>query len=221
VRWPGASDDAVRDVDLALPRGTRLALTGPSGSGKSTVVAALLRTLEPSAGRVLADGRDARELAGDDLRAGIAWCGSWTHLFDSTLRANLQLAAPAADDAELVGALRRARLGEWYDTLPAGLDTLVGEHGGAVSGGERQRLGVARALLADRPVLMFDEPTAHLDPATADALAGELLAATAGRTALIVTHRPEQTPGLREVRLDEAGTFGPARPARIGGSSTV
>ncbi|HLU54813.1 MAG TPA: thiol reductant ABC exporter subunit CydD [Pseudonocardia sp.] len=202
VRWPGAAEDAVRGVDLDLTPGTRIALTGPSGSGKSTVVAALLRTVAPSAGRILADHRDARELSGDDVRAGIAWCGSWTHLFDSTLRANLQLAAPDADDDELVRALRRARLGAWYDALPDGLDTHVGEHGGTVSGGERQRIGVARALLADRPVLLFDEPTAHLDPATADALAAELLTATAGRTALVVTHRPEQTPGLQEVRLD-------------------
>lgn len=222
VRWPGASRDAIRDVDLALSPGTRIALTGPSGSGKSTVVAALLRTLAPTAGRVLVDGTDARELAGDDVRAGIAWCGSWTHLFDSTLRANLQLAAPAATDDELATALRRARLGDWFAALPDGLDTLVGEHGGTVSGGERQRLGVARALLADhRPVLMFDEPTSHLDPVTADALAGELLTATTDRTALIVTHRPEQVPGIREVRLSEPGTFVPAPPARIGGSSTV
>ena len=217
---PGASRDAARDVDLALHPGTRIALTGPSGSGKSTVVAALLRTLAPTAGRVLADGRDARELTGDDLRAGIAWCGAWTHLFDSTLRANLQLAAPAAGDADLVAALRRARLGDWFDALPDGLDTLVGEHGGAVSGGERQRLGVARALLADRPVLLFDEPTAHLDPATAEALAAELLTATAGRTTLIVTHRPEHVPHLPEVRLGRVRTFGPAGPVCVGASST-
>ena len=202
VRWPGAGHDAVRDVDLTLSPGDRLALTGPSGSGKSTVVAALLRTLEPSAGAVLADGRDARDLTGDQVRAGIAWCGARTHLFDSTLRANLLLACPDASDADLLDALRRARLQSWFAALPDGLDTLVGEHGGSVSGGERQRIGVARALLADRPVLLFDEPTAHLDPATADALAAELMAATAGRTALIVTHRPEQTPGLPELRID-------------------
>ncbi|TQM36885.1 thiol reductant ABC exporter subunit CydD [Pseudonocardia cypriaca] len=220
VRWPGASRDAVRDVELALPPGTRLALTGPSGSGKSTVVAALLRTLAPRAGRVLADGTDTRQLTGDRVRAGIAWCGAWTHLFDSTLRANLQLAAPDADDAELVAALRRARLGDWFDALPEGLDTPIGEHGGTVSGGERQRLGVARALLADRPVLLFDEPTAHLDPATADALAAELLAATDGRSALVVTHRPDHTPGLAEVRLmTRTRTFGPVRSVGIGASS--
>ena len=165
------------------------------------MVAALLRQLEPSAGTVLADGRDARELTGDELRAGVGWCGPQTHLFDNTLRANLLLARPDADDDALLDALRRARLGTWYDGLPKGLDTWVGAHGGTVSGGERQRVGVARALLADRPVLLFDEPTAHLDRACADALSTELLAATADRTALIVTHRPDQVPTLPELRL--------------------
>ncbi len=201
VRWPGAERDAVRGVDLRLDPGTRLALTGPSGAGKSTVVAALLRQLDPAGGSVLADGRDARELTADELRAGVGWCGPHTHLFDNTLRANLLLARPDADDAALLDALRRARLGTWYAGLPEGLDTWVGTHGGAVSGGERQRIGVARALLADRPVLLFDEPTAHLDRACAAALSAELLTATEGRTALIVTHRPDQVPTLPELRL--------------------
>ncbi|GAA2552682.1 hypothetical protein GCM10010210_27310 [Pseudonocardia hydrocarbonoxydans] len=211
MRWPGAVTDAVRGVDLDLRPGTRLALTGPSGSGKSTVVAALLRTLEPGAGVLRADGRDVRERAGDGVRDGIAWCGARTHLFDSTLRANLALAAPGASDAQLVAALERSRLGAWLAGLPDGLDTPVGEHGGAVSGGERQRLGIARALLAGRNVLVLDEPTAHLDPATADALAGELLAVTEGRTALIVTHRPEQTPGLTRIRLGDRYPCGTTR----------
>jgi ATP-binding cassette, subfamily C, bacterial CydCD len=201
VRWPGADGDAVRDVDLTLTPGSRLALTGPSGAGKSTVVAAVLRTLDPAAGSLAADGRDVRGLAADDVRAGIAWCGARTHLFDSTLRANLKLAAPDADDAAILEALRRAQLGDWVAALPDGLDTLIGEHGGAVSGGERQRLGIARALLADRRVFVLDEPTAHLDGATGDALAAELMTVTEGQTALVVTHRPEQTPGLPLVRL--------------------
>ena len=163
VRWPDADRDAVRGVDLDLGKHPRLALVGPSGSGKSTVVAALLRTLAPSAGQVLADGRDASRLPGDTVRRGISWCGPDTHLFDNTLRANLTLAGPTADDDELVAALRRARLGHWFDGLPDGLDTAIGQHGGTVSGGERQRIGVARALLADRPIMVFDEPTAHLD----------------------------------------------------------
>ncbi|MDT7710890.1 MAG: ATP-binding cassette, subfamily bacterial CydCD, partial [Pseudonocardiales bacterium] len=210
VRWPGADADAVRDVGLELRPGTRLALTGPSGSGKSSVVAALLRTLEPSAGTVLADGRDVHTLTGDAVRRGISWCGARTHLFDSTLRANLLLAAPGAGDDDVLAVLDAAQLGGWFATLPDGLDTAVGEHGGAVSGGERQRLGVARALLADRPVLLLDEPTAHLDPATSEALAAELLAATEGRTALIVTHRPGQTPGLPVLRLSGADAFAAA-----------
>jgi ATP-binding cassette subfamily C protein CydCD len=201
VRWPGADHDAVRYVDLGLPEGSRVALTGPSGSGKSSVIAALLRYLDPVAGLILADGHDTRDLAGDDVRRGIGWCGASTHLFDSTLRANLLLARPDADDAEVIDALRRAQLGDWLSGLPGGLDTWIGAHGGEVSGGERQRIGVARALLADRPVLVFDEPTAHLDEPTAAALAHDLLAATVGRTALVVTHRPDQTPSLPEVRL--------------------
>ena len=210
VRWPGADHDAVHHLDLDLDGGRRVALTGPSGAGKSTAVAALLRTLE-SHGLLLADGVDARTLTGDGLRRGIAWCGPDAHLFDSSLRENLRLAAPDASDHDIVAVLHRARLGSWLDGLPDGLDTLVGEHGGTVSGGERQRIGVARALLADRPIMLFDEPTAHLDEATGDALAAEILAATTGRTALIVTHRPEQTPGLPRVQLG-----GPVfRPSRI------
>ncbi|GAA1880656.1 hypothetical protein GCM10009836_72440 [Pseudonocardia ailaonensis] len=184
VRWPGAGADAVHDLDLRLDAGRRIALTGPSGCGKSTAVAALLRTLAPSGGELLADGADVRTLDSDRIRAGIAWCGPFSHLFDSTLRANLALADPGehADDDRLVDALRRARLGEWFAGLPAGLDTPVGRHGGAVSGGERQRLGIARALLADRPILVLDEPTAHLDDPTAEALAREILEVTADRT---------------------------------------
>jgi len=228
VRWPDTGRDAATHVDLEL-RGRPIALTGPSGSGKSTVVATLLRMLEPGAGQLLADGRDVHDLTADELRRGIAWCGPHAHLFDSTLRENLRVTAPHASDDELTAVLRRVRLGDWLAALPDGLDTFVGEHGGAVSGGERQRIGVARALLATRPIMLFDEPTAHLDVATATALGAEILAATAGRTALIVTHRPEQTPGLPQVRLatpspgppaGREGTYAPAVGPVPGGTLT-
>ncbi|GAA1319198.1 thiol reductant ABC exporter subunit CydD [Pseudonocardia xinjiangensis] len=213
VRWPGSDRDAVAGLDLRLPAGERLVLTGPTGSGKTTVLAALLRTLEPWAGAVHLDGIDTREVLGDDLRARIAWCGPATHLFDSTLRQNLLLARPEAGDDEIVHALRRAGLGKWLACLPEGMETAVGRHGGAVSGGERQRIGLARALLADRPVLLLDEPTAHLDAVTAAHVCADLLRVTTGRTALVVTHRPEELPGLPRVSLSAPAPRRDAPPA--------
>lgn len=201
VRWPGAEADAVRDVTLAVRPARQLALTGPSGAGKSTVLAALMRDLDPSAGAVYLAGVDTAGCASDAVRARISWCGAETHLFDSTLRENLRLAAPGAADAALTEALRRVRLGAWFDALPGGLDTRLGAHGTGVSGGERQRLGLARALLADRPVLLLDEPTAHLDRPTAAALATDLLALTADRAAIIVTHRPADLAGVPVVSI--------------------
>ena len=201
VRWPDARTDAVRGVELSLAPGQRLTLTGPSGCGKSTVLAALMRGLEPSAGAVLIDRVDTRRVRGEDLRTRIAWCGPGSHLFDTTLRQNLLLAQPHASDDELANALRRARLAEWVAELPDGLDTAIGAHGGAVSGGERQRIGIARALLADRPVLLLDEPTAHLDADNAAELCADLLTLTQGVTALIVTHRPHELAGLPQVRI--------------------
>ncbi|MGY1694692.1 thiol reductant ABC exporter subunit CydD [Geodermatophilus sp. SYSU D00814] len=204
VRWPGASQDAVDEVDLRVPAGGALVLTGPTGSGKSTVLAALLRTLDPRAGRVLMDDVDTRGVLADDVRSRIAWCGPAPHLFDSTLRDNLRLARPDAADDRIVAALRRAGLGDWLAGLPEGLDTAVGRHGGAVSGGERQRIGLARALLAARPLLVLDEPTAHLDTATAERVCADVVRSTAGRTAIVTSHRPEAFPGLPHLRMPAA-----------------
>ena len=215
VRWPGAGSDAVTGLDLHVGNGRTALLTGPSGAGKSTVLAALMRDLDPAAGQVLLDGTDTRTVRSDTVRAAIAWCGPNTHLFDSSLRQNLLLAQPFATDDDLADALRRANLGDWLTNLPDGLDTGLGTHGTDVSGGERQRLGVARALLADRPLLLLDEPTAHLDATTAAALATELGTLTAGRTALIVTHRPEEFPGLPEYALQAPTTRRPADAVAI------
>ena len=205
VRWPDAHLDAVRGVDLRIGPGRRLALTGRSGAGKSTVIAALMRYLAPSAGRVLLDDADTSSFDGDSVREQIAWCGPDTHLFDSTLRENLRLARTSASDEELRAALGRAQLGGWLGTLPDGLDTALGAHGTPVSGGERQRIGVARALLSDRPILLLDEPTAHLDAPTASALAADVLAATEGRSTLVVTHRPAEFASLTAVELGRKG----------------
>ncbi|MGW7538763.1 thiol reductant ABC exporter subunit CydD [Amycolatopsis sp. NPDC054798] len=201
VRWPASPRDAVHDVDFTVGHRARLLLTGPSGAGKSTVVAALMRYLDPSSGEVLLDGADTRSFRSDAVRAQIAWCGTETHLFDSTLRENLRLARPGASDDEIRAALELSQLGPWAASLPDGLDTALGLHGTPVSGGERQRIGIARALLSARPVLILDEPTAHLDAPTAEALAADVLAATRDRSAMIATHRPGEFSGVPEYRL--------------------
>jgi ATP-binding cassette, subfamily C, bacterial CydCD len=150
----------------------------------------LLRFLDPAAGRVTLGGTDITTLASDDVRKVIGLCAQDAHIFDSTLRENLRLARPGVTDSQLAAALQQARLGDWVAGLPDGLDTEVGEHGARLSGGQRQRLALARVLLADFPVVILDEPAEPLDEPTADALTRDLLAATAGRTVLLITHRP-------------------------------
>ncbi|HEY2191273.1 MAG TPA: thiol reductant ABC exporter subunit CydD [Actinomycetospora sp.] len=213
VRWPGAASDAVAGVDFALLPGDRMLLTGPSGAGKTTVLAAVMRTLAARCGAVTLDGTDTAAMLADEVRSRMGWSGAAAHLFDNTLRENLRLARPDATDAELEHALTRARLADWYAVLPAGLDTALGEHGGPVSGGERQRLAVARVLLADRPVVVLDEPTAHLDAPTAAELATEIEGVTRERTALVVTHRPDEFPGLPSVVVGSGPPRAAARSA--------
>ncbi|GAA4694164.1 thiol reductant ABC exporter subunit CydD [Pseudonocardia yuanmonensis] len=217
VRWPGAGTDAVAGVDVLLGPGTRLVLAGPTGSGKSTLVAALMRLLEPREGAVLLDGVDTRRLRSDDVRSRLGWCGPAAHLFDGTLRDNLLLARPDATDDDLVRELHRAGLGNWPAGLPEGLDTPVGRHGGTVSGGERQRLGLARVLLADRPLLLLDEPTAHLDAAAAAHVCATLLEVTEGRTVLVVSHRPDELEALP--RLVLPARDGLVRESRAGSAA--
>jgi thiol reductant ABC exporter CydC subunit len=190
-----AVGDALVMPDFDLAAGDRMLVTGSSGSGKSTFAAVLVRFLDPSAGSVELIGSDRavdiKRLAADDVRRSVCLCAQDPHVFDTSIRENLRLARPSALDAEIRRALEAAQLATWVDTLPDGLDTLVGEHGATISGGQRQRLSLARALLADAPIVVFDEPTEHLDEATASRLADDLLRATAGRTVVMITHRPE------------------------------
>lgn len=188
----GPDEPAVLEgMSLQLEPGRRVALVGPSGAGKTTVMNLFLRFLDPARGRVTIGGRDARALRQEDVRRTFALAGQEAHVFASSIRENLKLARPEATDDELLDALRRARLADWVESLPDGLDTLVGEEGGQLSGGQRQRLVVARALLADASVLLLDEPTAHLDPETAEALVADVFEAAGNRSVLLITHRPE------------------------------
>ncbi|HET8604702.1 MAG TPA: thiol reductant ABC exporter subunit CydD [Marmoricola sp.] len=178
----------LRDLELALPAGGRLGVVGPSGCGKSTLAAVLLRFLAPQRGQLLLAGTDAATLGGPELRRHVTLVPDETYLFASTLRENLRLARPGADDAQLEDALRTAGLGGWRSTLPQGLETMLGDGHATVSGGERSRLGIARALLSRPDVLVLDEPTAHLDTATARAVTDDVLGACAGRSLVWITH---------------------------------
>ncbi|MDQ0812413.1 ATP-binding cassette subfamily C protein CydCD [Streptomyces sp. B3I7] len=189
ARHPGQRQPALTGLDLRLTPGRRIAVVGASGAGKSTLAQVLLRFLDTENGTYTLGGTDAAAFDGDDVRRLVGLCAQDAHLFDSSVRENLLLARRDATEEELRGALSGARLLDWVDGLPEGLDTFVGEHGARLSGGQRQRLALARALLADFPVLVLDEPAEHLDLPTADALTADLLAATEGRTTLLITHR--------------------------------
>ncbi|MGW6851768.1 thiol reductant ABC exporter subunit CydD [Streptomyces virginiae] len=205
ARHPGQERAALRDLDLTLEAGRRIAVVGPSGSGKTTLAQVLLRFLDPAEGAYSLGGSDARTLDGDEVRALVGLCAQDAHIFDSSVRENLRLARTGASEEQLRRALAGARLLEWADALPDGLDTLVGEHGERISGGQRQRLALARALLADFPVLVLDEPAEHLDLVTADALTADLLAATEGRTTVLITHRLAGLEAVDEVLVLDRG----------------
>jgi ABC-type multidrug transport system fused ATPase/permease subunit len=175
-------------VDLTLAPGERVALIGPSGAGKSTLATLLARLADPDEGEVRLGGVRLADADPGAVRARVRLAGQDAHLFATSVRENVRVGAPGADDERIEAALRTAGLGPWLADLPAGLDTLVGEDGVAVSGGERQRLGLARAVASPAEVLLLDEPTAMLDPHTAAAVLHDVLAATAGRTVLVVTH---------------------------------
>ena len=204
---PGRRAAGARGVDLRLDPGRRVALVGPSGAGKTTVTNLLLRFLDPEAGRVTIAGRDAARVpAGGRAQARSR----------SRARRRTSSTRRSARTSGSHGRRRPTRSSKprsdargsasGWRSLPDGLDTLVGEDGTRLSGGQRQRLTLARALLADAPVLVLDEPTAHLDPATAQALMDDVLDAAGERTVLLITHRPEGLDQMDEVVTLDAGT---------------
>ena len=191
----------LRDVDLHIGAGERVALVGPSGSGKSTLLALLLRFWDYEEGSIGVAGHELREMGQDVVRAGLAVVPQDIHLFDATIRDNLAVADGDASDAEMEAACRIAQLHDVIVALPAGYDTVVGENGVRLSGGERRRLAIARAILKGAPVVVLDEATADLDATTQAALWTALDPWLAERTVLVMAHEPPN--GARVGRVVE------------------
>jgi thiol reductant ABC exporter CydC subunit len=192
-------------IDLRLERGRRIAVVGPSGSGKTTLAHVFVRFCELTSGRATLDGHDLREYARGDVRESVLLASEDAYLFATTIRDNLRLGKSDATAAELTEALQRAGLGPWIESLPDGLDTRVGENGALVSGGQRRRIALARALLVDAPFLILDEPTADLDEPTAAACIDRLLETTPETGLLMITHRLAGLDRFDEILVLERG----------------
>ncbi|MGF3057120.1 thiol reductant ABC exporter subunit CydC [Microbacterium sp. YY-01] len=193
ARWPGQQHPVLQGIDLHVIAGSKVLISGPSGAGKSTLAAALVGFLRAE-GQYIVDGVDAATLSGPNLREHIGLCQQQPHLFDLDIRQNLLFARDTATDGELMAVLDRVGLAEWARER-GGLDARVGERGSLISGGQAQRLALARALLHDFPVLVLDEPTAGVDPQASDALLRDLLDAASGQTVIVISHTnpPEDT----------------------------
>lgn len=219
VRYPGRSSDAVNGVSFGVAPGETVALVGPSGVGKSTLLDVLLGFVRPTDGRVRIGGAELGALDLEQWRSRVAWVPQRPHLYAGTIAENVRLARPDADDTAVRQALRDAGALEFVDALPEGAGTVLGEDGAGLSAGQRQRLALARAFLADRPVLLLDEPTAALDGATEAEVVAAVRRLAVGRTVLLVVHRPALLEVAdRVVRLREApecrGEAGPAEGPR-------
>jgi ATP-binding cassette subfamily C protein CydD len=185
----GDSGEVLRGIDLAVPAGSRLTLVGPSGGGKSSLLAAVMGLLPLENGDIEIDGHALQAADLPAWRAQIGWLPQRPHVFNGSLRDNLLLARPEADEVSIARVLRMASLDQVVAKLPQGLDTPLGERGLGLSGGELQRLAIARMCLRDAPVLLWDEPTQHLDTATAAQIEQQLDQFARGRTVLRVAHR--------------------------------
>jgi ABC-type multidrug transport system fused ATPase/permease subunit len=187
--YQGARRPALEGVSLDIPAGATVAIVGPSGAGKTTLANLLLRFWDPAEGYILIDGVDLRDIELDHLRRRISLVSQDTYLFNDTLRANVSLARPDADEAAIARALEQAALSDFVASLPEGLDTRVGERGVQLSGGQRQRVAIARAFLKNAPTLILDEATSHLDAVSEAQVRQALDSLMRDRTTVVIAHR--------------------------------
>jgi ATP-binding cassette subfamily C protein CydC len=204
-RYPRADQPALRDFSFELAPGKRIALVGPTGSGKTTVFNLLLRFWLPERGEIRLGDEPLGNFSGEELRRHLALVSQHTHLFNASIRDNLLLAAPAASEEDLERACRTAQVHDFIASLPEGYDTWVGETGVRLSGGQARRLAIARALLKDAPILLLDEPTEGLDAPTEQALMLAIDQAMAGRSTLLITHKPIALARMDEILVLDQG----------------
>ena len=203
VAYPGRDLPALAQLSLTIRPGELVVLTGPSGAGKTTVLRLLLRFTEPTSGTVYADGADLAAVPVDPWRAQIAWVPQHPRLFPGSVADNIALGQPGASRAAIEDAARMAGAASFVESLPRGYDTLLGERAAELSAGQRQQLALARAFLRDAPLLLLDEPTAHLAPAAAAAIGDVIKGPMAGRTIILATHRhPGAVRASQVVTLD-------------------
>jgi ATP-binding cassette subfamily B protein len=195
----------LEDVSFAVDGGSTLGLVGPTGAGKSTVVELLVRMYDPDEGRIRIDGQDVRDVTVDSLRGAVGYVSQDPYLFYGTVRENVAYARPDATDREVEMAARRANAHEFVANLPDGYDTMVGERGVKLSGGQRQRLSIARAILADPPILVLDEATSAVDTETELLIQQSIADLTADRTTVVIAHRLSTVRRADEILVLEAG----------------
>lgn len=188
ARWPDADEDTLVNIDLDLSPGQRVLIMGPSGSGKSTLAAVIMGFL-PYRGSAQLNGEEIRELGGEQVSERIGLLSQHSHIFDTSVEENIRLGRIDASTQDVWGVLERARLAEWVRSLPEGAQSRVGAFGARMSGGERQRLALARLLLANRPAVVLDEPTEHLDRETAADIEATIARQTAGSASIVISHQ--------------------------------
>ncbi|MFJ3996834.1 thiol reductant ABC exporter subunit CydD [Streptomyces parvus] len=213
VRYPDRPAPALLEVSLSVRPGEHVALVGPSGAGKSTLLSLLLGFVSPGSGRVSVNDADLAGLDPDDWHTQVAWVPQRPHLFAASVAENIRLGRPDASDAEVRRAARAASADLFVERLPLGYDTVLGEHGAGLSAGQRQRIALARAFLKNAPLLLLDEPTAHLDAESEAAVTRATVRLMRGRTSVVVAHRTSLLPHADRIITLRAGTLTPAGPA--------